>query len=70
MLKHNEDWDAVFKEYNLTRKQDGDALQDLSLDNYFEMRDYVADEQFLLRKKRFVCFRVSTADFFNALIRT
>ena len=51
MLKHNEDWDAVFKEYNLTRKPDGDALQDLSLDNYFEMRDYVADEQFLLRKK-------------------
>ena len=51
MVKHNEDWEAVFKEYNATRKQDGDALQDLSLDNYHEMRDYVADESFLLRKK-------------------
>ena len=50
MLKHNEDWDAVFKEYNATRKQDGDALKDLSLDNYHEMRDYVADESFFLEK--------------------
>ena len=51
MNKYNEDWEAVFKEYNETRKKDGDALQDLSLDNYYEMRDYVADERFLLRKK-------------------
>ena len=51
MMKHNENWEAVFKEYNETRKPDGDALQDLSLDNYYEMRDYVADEAFLLRKK-------------------
>jgi len=51
MIKHNENWEAVFKEYNETRKPDGDALQDLSLDNYYEMRDYVADEGFLLRKK-------------------
>jgi kynurenine 3-monooxygenase len=51
MIKHNENWEAVFNEYNETRKPDGDALQDLSLDNYYEMRDYVADEGFLLRKK-------------------
>ena len=51
MHKHNENWEADFKEYNETRKKDGDALQDLSLDNYYEMRDYVADERFLLRKK-------------------
>ncbi len=51
MMKHNENWGAIFEEYNETRKPDGDALQDLSLDNYYEMRDYVADESFLLRKK-------------------
>ena len=51
MIKHKENWEAVFKEYNEKRKPDGDALQDLSLDNYCEMRDYVADEGFLLRKK-------------------
>ena len=47
MHKHNENWEAVFKEYNETRKKDGDALQDFPL----HMRDYVADERFLLRKK-------------------
>ena len=51
MIKHEENWENVFKEYNETRKRDGDALQDLSLDNYYEMRDHVADESFLLRKK-------------------
>jgi kynurenine 3-monooxygenase len=51
MHKHNHDWDAVFNEYSIERKPDGDALQDLSLDNYFVMRDYVADPEFLLRKK-------------------
>jgi kynurenine 3-monooxygenase len=51
MIKHKENWEDVFKEYNETRKPDGDALQDLSLDNYYEMRDYVGDEGFLLRKK-------------------
>lgn len=51
MQKHNEDWPKVFDEYSRTRKPDGDALQDLSLDNYYVMRDYVADPAFLLRKK-------------------
>ncbi len=51
MLKHNENWEAVFNEYQETRKSDGDALQDLSLHNYYVMRDYVADPMFLLQKK-------------------
>ena len=51
MQKHNEDWEKIFEEYSITRKPDGDALQDLSLDNYYVMRDYVADPSFLLRKK-------------------
>ena len=51
MQKHNEDWDKIFPEYSVIRKPDGDALQDLSLDNYYVMRDYVADPKFLLQKK-------------------
>lgn len=51
MQKHNENWSAIFDEYSETRKPDGDALQDLSLYNYHVMRDYVADPDFLLRKK-------------------
>ena len=51
MQKHNENWPDVFEEYSRTRKADGDALQDLSLDNYFVMRDFVGDPSFILRKK-------------------
>jgi kynurenine 3-monooxygenase len=51
MKKHNENWSAIFEEYSENRKKDGDALQDLSLDNYIEMRDLVGDPDFLLRKK-------------------
>ena len=51
MLKHNENWLKVFEDYTKYRKADGDALQDLSLHNYYEMRDFVSDPRFLLQKK-------------------
>ncbi len=51
MKKHNEDWPTIFKDYEIERKPEGDAVQDLSLYNYHVMRDYVADPQFLLQKK-------------------
>jgi len=55
MQKHTENgeenWEAIFEEYSEVRKPDGDALQDLSLYNYYVMRDSVADPKFLLQKK-------------------
>lgn len=51
MLKHKEDWAKVFDEYQELRKPDGDAVQDLSVHNYYVMRDYVGDPMFLLQKK-------------------
>lgn len=51
MQEHNHNWDIIFKEYEKLRKPDGDAIQDLSLHNYYVMRDYVADPKFLLQKK-------------------
>lgn len=51
MQKHKEDWPVIFKEYELLRKPNGDAVQDLSLQNYIVMRDKVADPSFLLLQK-------------------
>tara|TARA_R110002072_G_scaffold291008_1_gene458891 strand:+ start:4142 stop:5485 length:1344 start_codon:yes stop_codon:yes gene_type:complete len=51
MQKHNENWGEIFAEYSKIRKPDGDALQDLSLYNYYVMRDFVADPKFLVQKK-------------------
>lgn len=44
-------WDALFGTYETGRKQDADAIADLALENFVEMRDKVADERFALRKK-------------------
>jgi len=46
-----EDWDAALAEYQRIRKPAGDAVAQLALDNFVEMRDKVADRRFLLRKK-------------------
>ena len=51
MLEHNHDWDKIWAAYSPIRKPNGDALQDLSLDNYNEMANLVGDPAFLLRKK-------------------
>lgn len=51
MQKHNEDWAKVFEDYQVSRKPNGDAHQELSLDNYRVMRDLVADPGFLLQKR-------------------
>lgn len=51
MQEHNEDWPKVFQAYQDLRKPDGDAVQDLSLHNYYVMRDFVGDPKFLLQKK-------------------
>jgi kynurenine 3-monooxygenase len=45
------DWERVFAEFETARKVNTDAIADLALENFVEMRDRVADPQFLLRKK-------------------
>ncbi|MFQ3326690.1 MAG: kynurenine 3-monooxygenase [Salibacteraceae bacterium] len=49
--KHGDNWAAMFKEFSEVRQPNGDAIADLALQNYIEMRDLVGDEMFLLRKK-------------------
>lgn len=44
-------WDLVFEKFQKTRKQDTDAICQLAMENFVEMRDSVADPKFLLRKK-------------------
>ena len=51
MEAHEEDWSAIIRTFNDTRIKDGNAIADLALRNFIEMRDWVADPQFILRKK-------------------
>lgn len=49
--KHHDNWAEILPEYQALRKPDGDAIADLALNNFIEMRDKVADPVFLLQKK-------------------
>ena len=45
------DWPAVFDEFQRQRKPNADAMADLAVYNFVEMRDRVGDPRFLLQKK-------------------
>jgi len=44
-------WDGLLDRFSVQRVPDGNAILDLALQNYVEMRDLTADPDFLLRKK-------------------
>jgi kynurenine 3-monooxygenase len=45
------DWPRVFAEFEKERKVNTDAIADMAIENFTEMRDRVADSRFLFRKK-------------------
>ncbi|MGF1557031.1 FAD-dependent oxidoreductase [Paucihalobacter sp.] len=44
-------WETVFTEYQKTRKKDTDAIADLAIDNFHEMKDHVANPIFQEKRK-------------------
>ena len=46
-----EHWNSVFKTYQKARKKDTDAIADLAIDNFYEMRDHVANSMFKEKRK-------------------
>jgi kynurenine 3-monooxygenase len=48
---HDDNWTSVLPEFQKARKENTDAIAQLALDNFIEMRDLVGDPEFLLRKK-------------------
>jgi len=49
--RHTDDWERIFREFEKARKINTDAIADMAVENFVEMRDRVADPRFLLRKK-------------------
>jgi kynurenine 3-monooxygenase len=49
--RHGADWPRVFSDFEHARKINTDAIADMAVENFTEMRDRVADSQFLFRKK-------------------
>jgi len=51
MDKHKDDWTTILNEFQTLRKPDADAIADLAVNNFVEMRARTADPKFLLQKK-------------------
>jgi len=49
--KHGGDWATILRAFSEERKPNADAIADLALYNYIEMRDLVQDRWFLFKKK-------------------
>ncbi|HRP88461.1 MAG TPA: NAD(P)/FAD-dependent oxidoreductase [Edaphocola sp.] len=51
MEQYNDDWTMILNRFQILRKPNADAVANLALKNFIEMRDLVADPEFLERKK-------------------
>ena len=51
MDKYEGDWLNIFNTFSKTRKPDADAIAELAVSNFIEMRDRVGHPEFLLQKK-------------------
>jgi kynurenine 3-monooxygenase len=49
--EHGRDWATVFARFEAGQLANANAIADMALDNYVEMRDTVRDEKFALRKR-------------------
>ena len=51
MIGKENDWEKLFSTFGKSRKPNSDAIADMAVENFIEMRDLVGDKKFLLRKK-------------------
>lgn len=51
LIDEHKDWSNILELFQQLRKPDADAIADLALNNFVEMRDRVGDPKFLLQKK-------------------
>ncbi len=49
--EHGSDWAKVFSFFQDARKENADAIADLAIDNFYEMRDHVDDKAFMRKRK-------------------
>lgn len=49
--EHKGDWAKIFDQYQNNRKANADAIADMAIENYIEMRDHVNDADFVFKKK-------------------
>lgn len=63
--KHDTNWEAVFTEYGKLRKENTDAIADMAEENFYEMRDAVADPVFVRKRELETKLEQTFPDYFS-----
>ncbi|MFT5641637.1 MAG: kynurenine 3-monooxygenase [Cyclobacteriaceae bacterium] len=62
LLSGEADWKKMFQEYEKERKKDTDAIADLAVDNFHEMKEHTASDLFQLKRKLETAFEAEFPD--------
>lgn len=63
--KHGTNWGTVYEEYSQLRKVNTDAIADMAEENFYEMRDAVADPIFLRKRELETKLEQTYDDYFS-----
>ena len=63
--KHGTDWETVYEEYGAERKVNTDAICDMAQENFYEMRDAVADPVFVRKRELETRLEQTFSDYFS-----
>ncbi len=64
--KYKGDWEIIFSEYQKERKVDTDAIADLAIDNFSEMKEHTANPLFQQKRKLEIAFENNYPDRYNS----
>jgi kynurenine 3-monooxygenase len=65
MEKHSTNWSALFADFEALRKPNADAIADLAIDNFYEMRDHTANPIFLRKRQLETKLEQQFKDYFS-----
>jgi len=64
--KYEGDWETIFSEYQKERKIDTDAIADLAIDNFSEMKEHTASPLFQQKRKLEIAFEEKYPERYNS----
>ncbi len=62
---HDTNWETVFTEYGKQRKENTDAIAEMAVENFYEMRDAVADPIFVRKRELETKLEHTFPDYFS-----
>ena len=63
--RHGADWETIYTEYGALRKVNTDAIADMAEENFYEMRDAVADPVFVRKRELETKLEQTFPDYFS-----